>query len=60
MSDQQLEKEIELSNYQQHKANVIICEKQTKTQLAQYLHAICLSPTTKSLAQAMNNNHFLT
>ena len=34
ISNQQLEKEIQKSNYQYHKANVIIRKKQTKTQLA--------------------------
>ena len=45
-------------NYE-HKANVILRKKQSKVQLAQYLHATCLSLMPRTFITAINNNHFI-
>ena len=41
-------------------ANVIIRKKQAKSNLAQYLHATCLSPPISTFIKAINNNNFVT
>ena len=41
------------------KLNIIIRKKQPKTQLAQYLHATCQSPTVSTFVKAMHNANFL-
>ena len=43
-----------------YKANVIIRKKQTHCELAQYLHASCLSPPVSTFVKATKNNHFTT
>ena len=49
-----------LSEYSYNqKSNVILQKKQYKVQLAQYLHATCLSPTPSTFIKAINNNHFI-
>ena len=46
---------------QEHnKLNVIIRKRQTKQQLATYLHATCLSPTPRTFMQAIKQNNFIT
>jgi len=46
---------------QEHnKLNVIIRKRQTKQQLATYLHATCLSPTPRTFIQAIKQNNFIT
>ena len=47
----------ELDNQQ---ANVIIRKQQSKIDLAQYLHATCLSPPIPTFTRAIQNNHFIT
>ena len=41
------------------KCNVIIRKKQPKSQLAQYLHATCMSPVPSTFIRAINNNNFI-
>ena len=41
-----------------HKANVIIRKKQSKRELAQYLHTACLSPTISIFSAAIQKNNF--
>ena len=41
-------------------ANVIIRKKQTKSNLAQHLHAACLSPPISAFIKAIKNNNFIT
>ena len=43
----------------EQKAHVIIRKKQTKRQLATYLHATCLSPAVSTFTKAINNNQFI-
>ena len=43
-----------------HKSNVIIRRKQTKRELAKYLHATCLSPPVTTFVKAIKNEQFLT
>ena len=43
-----------------HKLAVIINKKQTATDLVQYLHAACFSPTVTTWTQAIKNNNFVT
>jgi len=43
-----------------HQANVIIRKKKTKSDLAHYLHATCLNPTTTTFVKAIKNNNFTT
>ena len=43
----------------QHKDNIIIRKKQSKVELAWYLHAAYLSPTLSIFIRAINNNHFI-
>ena len=40
--------------------NIIICEKQTKVELVQYLHTTYLSSTIAIFTKAINNNYFTT
>ena len=42
------------------KCNVIILKKQPKSQLAQYLHATCMSPVPSTFLKAIRNNNFIT
>ena len=51
--------EQDLCHKYEQKANVILRKKQCKVQLAQYLHATYLSPTSRTLIQAIKNNHFI-
>ena len=44
---------------QQQKLNVITRNKQTHKELAQYLHATCLSPRPSAFIKAIKNNHFI-
>ena len=43
-----------------YKVNVIMCKKQTHRELAQYLHASCLSPPVSTFVKDIKNNHFST
>lgn len=40
------------------KSNIIIRQKQSKQDLARYLHATCLSPTVSTFTTAIANNNF--
>ena len=41
-----------------HQVNVIIKQKQSKQDLARYLHAACFSPTKVTFTAAISNNNF--
>ena len=41
------------------KLNVIIHKNKTKTELAQYLHAYCFSPTQSTFIRAIKNGNFI-
>ena len=43
-----------------NKANVIIRKKQTKSNLASYLHACCLNLVITTFTRAIANNNFIT
>lgn len=59
ITNSELDHEIEKLNYTSNKANVIIRKKQTKIDLANYLHATCLNPPTTTFLRAINNGHFI-
>ena len=42
----------------QQRLNVIIRKKQTHKELAQYLHAACISPKPSTFIKAIKNDHF--
>ena len=44
---------------QQHHANILICRDKSKSELAQYLHAACNSPSISTFIRAIKNNIFL-
>ena len=48
----------EIAKLTKNNINVIIYKKQTKVELAQYLHTTYLSSTIAMLTIAINNNHF--
>ena len=60
VDDNLIEDAIRASKQENHKLNVIIRKKQSKRQLAQYLHAACLSPTPSTMIQAIKNNNLIT
>jgi hypothetical protein len=44
----------------QHRSNVIITKDKTKTELIQYLHACCFSPSSSTFIKAVRNGNFIT
>jgi hypothetical protein len=44
----------------QHRSNVIITKDKTKTELVQYLHACCFSPSSSTFIKAVRNGNFIT
>ena len=58
--NQQMKEDRRTSEKHSHKLNVIICEQQTKEDLANVLHAACFSPVKSTCLQAIKNNHFTT
>ena len=52
--------EIPIKKPFQHKALAIITRYKTKTELIQYLHGFCFSPTTCTFIRAIKNGNFLT
>ena len=56
---QQKQNKINRSQSGNPKVNIIIRKKQPKTQLAQYLHATCQSPTASTFVKAIQNANFL-
>ena len=51
--------EQDLCHKYEQKANVILRKKQSKVQLAQYLHTTCLSLMLHTFIKAINNNDFI-
>ena len=52
--------DIPIKKHFKHKALAIITKDKTKTELIQYLHGCCFSPTPRTFLRAIKNVNFLT
>jgi len=58
LSSESLQQLLDEYKAKDHQVNVIIRKKQSKQDLAKYLHAACFSPTKAAFTAAISKNNF--